>query len=94
VHVAARVAQVDEVLAQVAALRAPVAAALAELQARLQGRLWLPPERAEGWCDAHRQTLQRLDGFVARLQRSREGFAALRIDDELPCVKPAPVDLI
>ena len=46
VHVAARVAQVDAVLAQVAALRAPAAAALADLQARLQGRLWLPPERA------------------------------------------------
>jgi MoxR-like ATPase len=93
VHVAARVAQVDLLRTQVAALRAAAEAALADLQARLPGRLWLPPERSQAWCDAHRRTLQALDGFEARLQRSREGFESLRIDDALPAVAPAPVGL-
>ena len=90
VHVATRVAQVDELLDRVAALRAPAAAALADLLARMAGRLWLPPERAEAWCEAHRQTLQRLDALAARLARAREGFATLRIDDSLPAVAPPP----
>ena len=90
VHVATRVAQVDELLARVASLRAPAASALADLQARLPGRLWLPPERAEAWCEAHRQTLQRLDAFAARLARARDGFATLRIDDSLPAETPPP----
>jgi MoxR-like ATPase len=93
VHVAARLAQVDELAAQVAAARAPVQAALDALQARLAGRLWLPPALGDEWCGAHRQTLATLDGFAARLAAARAGFAALRIDETLPPLAPAPVAL-
>jgi len=93
VHVAARLAQVDELAAQVAAARAPVQAALQALQARLAGRLWLPPVLADEWCGAHRQTLATLDGYGARLAATRAGFAALRIDETLPPRAPDPVAL-
>ena len=80
VHVAARLAQVDEVIERTQADRAPVQAALEALQARLVDRLWLPPELAQAWCGAHAQTLAALDQCLARLQHCRAGFAALPLE--------------
>ncbi len=91
VHVAARLAQVDEVLARVAAARQPVAQALQTLQQALAGRLWLPPDLAARWCGAHRQTLDTLDAATQRLQAVREGFAALPVDEWVPAQTPAGV---
>lgn len=88
VHVATRLAQVDELSARVQAARDTAAAALAVLQAQLSGRLWLPPELADAWCGAHRQTLAVADELLARLQATRAGFAALRVDDTLPDAAP------
>ncbi len=93
VHVAARLAQVDEVIARAEAARATVQAALEALTLQLAGRLWLPPELAARWCGAHRQTLARLDDFLLRLAACRDGFAALPVDARLPADEPAPVDL-
>jgi len=88
VHLAARLAQVDEVIERVATARAPVQAALDALQARLAGRLWLPPELAEAWLGAHRHTLTVLDALQARLQHTRAGFAALPADELAPAITP------
>lgn len=94
VHVAARVAQVDELALRVAQVRQTAADELAALQARLQGRLWLPPERAGAWCGAHAQTLALADQLGARLAALRAGFAALCIDDSMagavPQIPPVP----
>ncbi|MBL0150369.1 MAG: AAA family ATPase [Ideonella sp.] len=89
VHVAARVAQVDEVLSRAQAARAPVQVAHDTLQARLAGRLWLPPELADAWLGAHRHTLEVLDALLARLQHTRAGFAAMPVDEQAPAIAPA-----
>ena len=93
VHVAARLQQVDELAGRIDAVRAAAATALAALQARLAGRLWLPPELQERWCGAHRQTLDNATELVARLQAVRAGFAALRIDPGLAGPAPTPLAL-
>ena len=93
VHVATRLAQVDELAARVALARQAAADALADLLARLAGRLWLPPELAEAWCDTHRHTAATADALLQRLQAVRGGFAALKVDDRLPAVAPAPLDI-
>ncbi len=91
VHVAARVAQVDELIDRARSAHRPVAAALQALRQRLAGRLWVPPERAACWCAAHEQTLQTLDGLLARLDAVRQAFAALPVDPALDdAVPPAP----
>ncbi len=81
VHIAARLAQLDEVLAVLDAAREPLQLDFARLQARLAGRLWLPPLQAARWTAAHRDTLALLDDLAARLADCRAGFSALRIDD-------------
>jgi MoxR-like ATPase len=81
VHIAARLAQLDEVLAAVDAAREPLADELALLQARIAGRLWLPPELVQRWTGAHRDTLALLDAMAARLSAARDGFAALPRDE-------------
>ena len=93
VHVAARTAQVDEVLALAAAARAEAEAAHAQLAAALAARLWMPASLVQGLLGAHLQTLQTLARLVARLQHSRAGFAALAVDDGLPDAAPAAIEL-
>ena len=88
VHVAARQAQVDEVLARVAAVRLPVAQALQALQQALAGRLWLPPDLSARWCGAHQQTLDALDAAAQRLRAVHQGFAALPVDECAPAQAP------
>ena len=91
VHVAARLAQVDELAERVEAARQAASAALAELRAGVAGRLWLPPERAAAWCAAHEQTLAIASTLTERLHAVRAGFAALKVDPDLPAAEPAPV---
>jgi MoxR-like ATPase len=91
VHVAARVAQVDELAARIDAVRAQAAAALAALQARLAGRIWLPPRTAAAWCGAHQATRDGAAALAGRLAAVRAGFAALKVDDSLPPEVPPPV---
>ncbi|MCK6424952.1 MAG: AAA family ATPase [Burkholderiaceae bacterium] len=93
VHVAARLAQIDEILAQIARERAPVEAQAAQLAADLAGRLWLPPELAQRLQAGPAATLAGLDDLTARLQAARAGFAALPQDAALPALAPAPVHL-
>lgn len=90
-HVAARLAQLDELIARVEATREPLQIDLEHLDARLAGRVWLPPERIADWTAAHRQRLAMLDDVGARLARCREGFAALPIDEMADTPAATPV---
>jgi MoxR-like ATPase len=95
VHIDARVAQVGEIEAQVAAERA-VVQAHGQMQAHaLADRLWLPPSlrtHLAQQCDA---ALALLDGLAQRLAEARGGFAALPRDeaDDPSAPAPAPVPL-
>lgn len=93
VHVAARLAQIDEIAAQARGHRAEAAFRGADLQQRLTGRLLLPPALAARWREAHAQTLAVLDALLARLQAVRDGFATLPVDDQAGADPPAPVPL-
>jgi len=90
-HIGARLAQVDEVLAQACRGREQVAARDAALAARLAGRLWLPPELAQRLREAATQTLAVLDALVGQLQRTRQGYAELPLDASLDSGVPQPV---
>jgi MoxR-like ATPase len=93
VHVAARLAQLDEILAHARAQRDEAAARAASLQQRLAGRLWLPPALAARWLGAHATTLAVLDALLARLRQARDGFAALPVDAQSSDDPPAPLVL-
>jgi MoxR-like ATPase len=93
VHVAARTAQVDAVLAQSRAARQTHDAERAQLVTALAPRLWVPPALGQRWLSAHDRTLQVIDTLVARLENARAGYAALTLDGAAPAVAPAPVDV-
>ncbi len=59
----------------------------------LAGRVWLPGALAADWGATQAATLQRLDGFVHRLQATRQGFAALPLDGSGHEHAPQPVPL-
>jgi MoxR-like ATPase len=92
VHVAARLAQLDEVLQRAADAGEAVRQRQQALQAALAPRLWMPPDLVQRLQGADAQTLALLDGLVERLLQARAGFAALPLDDEAASAEaPAPV---
>jgi MoxR-like ATPase len=91
VHIAARVAQLDDLLASTRAHARLLRNELDTLAAALHGRLWLPPELASQWIATKRQTLALVEALIARLGMAREVFAALPLDEALPMHEPAPV---
>ncbi len=94
VHIDARVAQVEAVLERAGAERAAIATRLAQLNARLVGRLWLPPELAQALTGALETTLATVDALLARLTAARDGYAALPVDARLDAAGvPEPVAL-
>jgi MoxR-like ATPase len=94
VHVAGRVAQLDEVLARTAEHAAALQAEADALAAALRQRLWLPPELAWQMLEAKAATLATVQSLAARLAAAREGFAALPVDaDAAPALPPEPVAL-
>ncbi len=92
-HVAARLAQVDEVLQRAQAHLVPLRAQAEATRRVLAGRVWLPPALAADWCRVQAATLQRLDEFVQRLQATRQGFAELPLDASSNDPAPQPVPL-
>jgi MoxR-like ATPase len=93
VHVAARLAQLDEILDGARVEQVALAARAAELAARLAPRLWWPPALAQRVQGAHAQTIALLQALIARLEATRAGFAALPLDDGAAAEVPAPVVL-
>ena len=93
VHIAARVAQVDEILAQAEAARAEVQTRDAALAARVATRVWMPAALAQHLRAAAAPTLAVLDALVGRLQRVRHGFAELPLDADAAGEAPPPVVL-
>jgi MoxR-like ATPase len=87
VHVAARLAQLDEVLQRAADACEAVRQRQAALQAALAPRLWMPPDLQQRLQAAHGQTLACWKP-AQRLQQVRAGFAALPLEDATP--RPAP----
>ncbi len=91
VHVAARVAQVDELAARVDAGVTQAQSQLSALQGLLNDRLWLPPALAQTWLHAHESTLAVLAGLHQRTLVLRAGFASLPQQDWASQEPPAPV---
>jgi MoxR-like ATPase len=90
-HVAARLAQLDEVIAHAREQHEAAAARERDLAARLEGRLWLPPALATRMLAAHAHTRGVLAALLERLERNRAGFAELPVDVETEAARPAPV---
>lgn len=88
VHVATRLAQLDELGATLRAEQAEAEAAHDALRAALAPRLWLPPALAARWLAAHARTAAVRQALLDRVQATREGFAALPVDDALPALPP------
>jgi MoxR-like ATPase len=93
VHLAARLAQVDEVLATARRGEIEASATAARLADALVGRLWLPPTLSQRLNDAHAQTLATLRALLQRLSECRAGFAGLPVDEQLPTLAPPALDL-
>ena len=93
VHVAARVAQVEEIRMRAHEHHAALAAQARELDRGLQGRLWLPPELARTLRRTRQDTVDLLHGLLMRLDVVHAGFADLPVDTGRAGVAPEPVEL-
>jgi MoxR-like ATPase len=94
VHLAARQAQVAEVLQQAQAAMADFAGRQAALATALAPRLWMPQALVQRLPAAHGQTVAVLAALAARLQACHAGFAALPVDDSgAKAPPPLAVDL-
>lgn len=91
VHVAARLAQVDEVMQRAAEPLGALREQAAALQRALDGRIWLPPSLAATLRGNLQHTIDWLESLHARLAAVRGGFAALPLDETLPQVEPEPI---
>jgi hypothetical protein len=94
VHIEARVAQVREIEAQVAAERDTVRSHAAAQHEALSGRVWLPAALRERLAQRCTQAMAVLDALARRLAAAREGFAALPCDaTATAAAAPEPVAL-
>ena len=93
VHIAARVAQVEGLVAHVTVQREELALRAETLAAQLAVRLWVPPRLAARWNAAHAESLARLLALADRLQAVRAGFATLPEDAQSEAAAPDPVAL-
>ncbi|GAB1435896.1 hypothetical protein MASR2M32_21400 [Sphaerotilus sulfidivorans] len=94
VHVAARVAQVDETIAAARPHHEAALAAAEALSARLEGRLWMPPACVAALLGAHLHTALVLQALLDRLEAVRAGFAGLPVQapaEGAEAPPPAPV---
>jgi MoxR-like ATPase len=91
VHIQARVAQVDELLAPLPAQREAWADALTTLCSQTQAHPWLPPSLRDELLQRHQRAVEGLSLLIHRLQETRSGFAALPVDAAMMATKPEPV---
>ena len=92
-HVAARVAQVSEALADARAHAAALQVHADALRDALAGRVWLPPDLAARLQAGPETTVARLHGWAERLQAARDGFAHLPLEPGAAGEAPAPIAL-
>ncbi|HSV70820.1 MAG TPA: AAA family ATPase [Methylibium sp.] len=90
-HIAARVAQVDELLARAATHLAPLRERAAAAEAALREAPWLPPALAARIAAGHAGSVATVEALLARLDAARAGFAALPVDPALAEAPPRPV---
>ncbi len=90
VHLAARVAQVAEVLQQVQAAMADFAARQSDMAAALAPRWWMPSALVQRLLAAHASTVAKLATLATRLQACQTGFAALPVDEAVHDATPPP----
>ena len=90
-HIEARVAQLDELLARTERHLAPLGQHAQAMQSALRQQLWMPPALAGRIGRAHAASLQTVATLVGRLQVVRAGFAALPVDAALAASAPAPL---
>lgn len=93
VHIAARVAQVEGLIAHVTAQREALGLRAETLAAQLATRFWVPSRLAARWNAAHAESLARLQALAGRLHAVREGFATLPEDAQSVAPAPEPVAL-
>ena len=93
VHVAARVAQVDDVLVNAREHGAVLGSRAQALRHALAQRLWLPPELALTLQSGVAATLAHLERLIERLEATRAGFATLPLDAQRAGEAPAPIAL-
>lgn len=91
VHVATRLAQLDEVLAQATAGLEDAQQRQAQLHDSLRRRVFLPPGLAARLSAAREGEVRVLDDLCTRLRAARAGFAKLPVDEALPAEVPEPV---
>ncbi len=92
-HVATRVAQVDEARERAAAALQAVVSTGQAVMAQARGHLWLPPSWRDAIEAVHQDNAQRVGALLARLDDAREGFATLPVDPALAGDAPRPVPL-
>ena len=90
-HIAARVAQLDELLARAVSHLQPLRTRAAAMDEALRQAPWLPPALAARIATAHAASVQTMDALIARLQAVRADFAALPVDAAATGAAPAPV---
>lgn len=93
VHVAARVAQVDELLQRLTDEHRRLEASRAQVHAMLRHRLWWPPELRQAVLQRHDDACVRMSAWVERTRAVREGFAGLPVDEALVAAPPLPIAL-
>ena len=91
VHVAARVAQVEDISAPAREHHRCLLVQAQQLRQALAGRLWLPPELGDELSAGLSATLARLDALLARLDAARAGFAALPLNAQASSDAPQPI---
>ena len=94
VHIAARVAQVQQIRDQVTQTHDAVAARGAAMHTALAARLWMPPPLRDRLLLAFDAAQQLLHETGTRLAAVQRGFAALPVDETAPaCDSPAAINL-
>jgi MoxR-like ATPase len=91
VHIAARVAQLDELCGRAETLHAQAVDRATTSQAQRGHAVWLTPSLAQRIAEAHDRALATLADLCTRLRAVRAGFAALEVDERLAGTAPEPV---
>jgi len=91
VHIAARVAQCDALLQQLADLHAELERIATHVTTQARAHDWLPPSQRARIEAVHNARCTAVAGWLQRLQSARGGFAALPVDEALRAEAPAPI---